>query len=177
MKKQEEKKSSELFNVQNMPTKNLKDLIDSKSLNRMFSKKQLTLGQRAADFLTIWAGSWTFIFSFAIILIAWMILNTTTIVFGKWDGYPFILLNLVLSCLAAIQAPIILMSQNRTTERDRIRVEYDYAVNRKAEKEIREIRKDINSVLRHLKVKTKKSKNSIKEKSEKEFEEKTKKKK
>lgn len=99
-----------------------------------------TLGQRAADWVTKWAGSWYFIIGFFIFLILWMILNTTLIMFGKWDNYPFILLNLVLSCLAAVQAPIILMSQNRQAQRDRIRAEFDYRVNKRAEKEIKEIR-------------------------------------
>ena len=100
-----------------------------------------TLGQKAADWITKWAGSWTFIISFIIFLVIWICLNTTWIIFGKsWDRYPFILLNLALSCLAAIQAPVILMSQNRENQRDRIRAQYDYAVNRKAEKEIREIK-------------------------------------
>lgn len=99
-----------------------------------------TLGQKAADWITQWAGSWTFIFGFFIFLLIWMIVNTTWLVFGKsWDSYPFILLNLILSCLAAIQAPVILMSQNRQSEKDRLKAQYDYAVNRKAEKEIRQI--------------------------------------
>jgi uncharacterized membrane protein len=104
-------------------------------------KHRLTFGQRSADFLAKWAGSWPFIIGFFIFLIFWMTVNTYWIIFGEtWDIYPFILLNLVLSCLAAIQAPIILMSQNRTAQRDRIRTEYDYQVNKKAEKEIREIK-------------------------------------
>ncbi len=95
-----------------------------------------TLGQKAADKLTAIAGSWGFILSFIIFLILWMIFNTTWIIFGEaWDSYPYILLNLVLSCLAALQAPIILMSQNRAAQKDRARFEYDYAVNRKAERE------------------------------------------
>ena len=72
---------------------------------------------------------------------------------GAFDPYPFILLNLLLSCLAAIQAPIILMSQNRSSERDRLRAEYDYAVNRKAEKEIRDIKNDLSLIKRKLSVK------------------------
>ena len=69
----------------------------------------------------------------------------------RWDPYPFILLNLVLSCLAAIQAPVILMSQNRAGERDRLRAEYDYKVNRKAEREIQELRKQLNRIENKLK--------------------------
>ena len=103
-----------------------------------------TFGQKAADWITKWAGSWTFILSFFIFLIIWIILNFYFLIeykIGKpWDPYPFILLNLVLSCLAAIQAPIILMSQNRTSQRDRLKAEFDYRINKKAEKEIREIK-------------------------------------
>tara|TARA_Y100000034_G_C6906345_1_gene420732 strand:- start:3178 stop:3603 length:426 start_codon:yes stop_codon:yes gene_type:complete len=110
-----------------------------------------TLGQKAADWLTEWAGSWYFILLFIAILILWMIVNTSWIIFGQtWDPYPFILLNLALSCLAALQAPIILMSQNRAGEKDRLQAQYDYAVNRKAEKEIQEIKKQLNRVERIL---------------------------
>ena len=118
-------------------------------------KHKLTLGQKTADSLTYWAGSWTFILSFIAFLILWVILNGYIIINyyqGKpFDPYPFILLNLILSCIAALQAPIILMSQNRQTERDRMSAEYDYRVNRKAEKEIREIKKQLNRIERNLK--------------------------
>jgi len=104
-------------------------------------KSKMTFGQRAADRLTTIAGSWTFIILFLVFLFAWMLANTTFLVFGSaWDIKPFIMLNLILSCLAAIQAPVILMSQNRQTQRDRLKAEYDYRINKKAEKEIREIR-------------------------------------
>jgi len=110
-----------------------------------------TIGQKAADALSTWAGSWTFIIGFITILILWVIVNTTWIIFGKvWDSYPFILLNLMLSCIAALQAPIILMSQNRQAERDRIQAKYDYSVNRKAEREITDIQKQLNRIERHL---------------------------
>ncbi len=113
-------------------------------------KNRTTIGQSTADWLTRWAGSWIFIIGFLIFLVLWMILNTyywANYLAGEpFDPFPFILLNLVLSCLAALQAPIILMSQNRSTHRDRIRAEYDYKVNRKAEKEIREIKKQLNRI-------------------------------
>lgn len=110
-----------------------------------------TLGQKAADGLTKWAGSWFFIISLGILMFIWIIINTSWLIFGReWDPYPFILLNFVLSTLAAIQAPIILMSQNRTSQKDRARAEYDYAVNRKAEKEIREIKTDLKKIARRL---------------------------
>jgi len=105
----------------------------------------LTFGQRAADKVTKGAGSWTFIILFMTFLILWMIVNIFAWI-NTWDPYPFILLNLVLSCVAAIQAPIILMSQNREAQKDRQRAEYDYAVNRKAEREIEEIKKLISRI-------------------------------
>lgn len=108
-----------------------------------------TFGQKSADKLTKWAGSWTFIIGFIIVLIIWMLANVYAWV-NSWDPYPFILLNLVLSCIAALQAPIILMSQNRSGQRDRQRFEYDYAVNRKAEKEIQEIRKIVRRIDRKV---------------------------
>jgi uncharacterized membrane protein len=108
-----------------------------------------TIGQKAADFLTKWAGSWIFITGFIIFLLIWILINLYGW-FHKWDPYPFILLNLVLSTLAAIQAPIILMSQNRQAQIDRIRAEYDYKVNRKAEKEIEHIQKQLDRMERKL---------------------------
>jgi len=103
-----------------------------------------TIGQRASDGLTKAAGSWAFIISFLIFIALWMFVNIRLLIQynlgNPWDPYPFILLNLVLSCLAAIQAPIILMSQNRQTQRDRIKAESDYKINKKAEKEIQEIK-------------------------------------
>ncbi len=102
-----------------------------KTLNS-FLHKERTLGQKAADALTKWAGSWTFILIFLFFLLIWILINGYFLVQyekgNPFDPYPFILLNLALSCLAAIQAPIILMSQNRHAEKDRIKVEYDYAV-------------------------------------------------
>ena len=110
-----------------------------------------TLGQRASDVLTKGAGSWTFIIIFGIFIVLWAIVNTSWLLFGQsWDPYPFILLNLALSCLAAIQAPIILMSQNRESQKDRIRSEYDYQVNRKAEREIEDIKKQLDRIEKRL---------------------------
>ena len=98
-----------------------------------------TIGQRAADTITKWAGSWTFILSFIVLLILWMVANTSWMLFQDiWDPFP------------AFQAPIILMSQNRTNERDRQRAEYDYAVNRRAEREIQLIKKQINRIEKYL---------------------------
>ena len=95
-------------------------------------EERLTLGERMADRLASAAGSWRFIIGFAMVLGAWIAANTAALSL-RWDPYPFILLNLVLSCLAAIQAPVIMMSQSRLEARDRLRAENDYAVNMKAE--------------------------------------------
>jgi len=104
-----------------------------------------TFGQRASDWTSKWIGSWAFIISFLVILVLWVYVNVNFLIRYKlgtpWDPYPFILLNLTLSCVAAIQAPIILMSQNRQAQRDRIKAEHDYQINKKAEQEIKEIKK------------------------------------
>lgn len=113
------------------------------------SRKSLTIGQRAADSLTKTMGSWYFIILFMSYLATWIGFNVYAF-WHSWDPYPFILLNLTLSCLAALQAPIILMSQNRSSERDRIRFEYDYAVNRKAEREIQDMQKDLDDIKKML---------------------------
>lgn len=104
-----------------------------------------TFGQRAADGIAKWAGSWIFIISFLIFLGLWMVVNVYAWI-GEWDPYPFILLNLVLSCIAALQAPVILMSQNRQAQKDRVKAEYDYRVNRKAEKMVEEILKRVKAI-------------------------------
>jgi len=115
-------------------------------------KAELTFGQKAADKVTNFAGSWVFIIGFLIFLVMWIAINTYWILFRRsWDPYPFILLNLVLSCLAAMQAPIILMSQNRQAERDRINAKYDYQINRKSEREIEEIKKILKRIQSKLK--------------------------
>ncbi len=111
--------------------------------------QKLKPGQMAADGIAKWGGSWWFIGIFMILLVIWMIINFFALT-HVWDPYPFILLNLVLSCLAAIQAPIILMSQNRAAERDRAKAERDYAVNRKSEKEIQNIQDDLDHIKRKL---------------------------
>jgi uncharacterized membrane protein len=109
-----------------------------------------TFGQRAADRLTQIAGSWGFIMGFLLFLILWILLDVVWLTKQSEEAYPFILLNLVLSTLAALQAPIILMSQNRQAQKDRQRAEYDYAVNRKSEKEILEIKKVVEKIEKKL---------------------------
>ena len=105
----------------------------------------LTLSQKAADKMTTYVGSWTFILGLLALMAVWMCINVIAWV-NHWDPYPFILLNFVLSTLAAIQAPIILMSQNRQTERDRVQAKYDYQVDRKAEREIQNLQRSIDSL-------------------------------
>jgi uncharacterized membrane protein len=107
--------------------------------------EQLTFGQRVSDKLADVAGSWRFIFAFGVVLGVWVLLNTVALI-HHWDKYPYILLNLFLSMLAAIQAPVIMMSQNRQEDRDRIRAEHDYEVNLKAELEIQELNKKLDGL-------------------------------
>ena len=122
-------------------------LADSKiAVNPEREKLKYTLGQRAADAIAKFAGSWAFIFSFTAVLILWMIINTL-LASSAFDPYPFTLLNLVLSCVAAIQAPLIMMSQNRQEEKDRRRAENDYKVNLKTEIMIEDLYDKVNTIL------------------------------
>ena len=123
-------------------------LADSKiSISPQNEKEKYTLGQRAADKIAKFAGSWAFIFSFTGVLILWMVINTM-LATKAFDPYPFILLNLVLSCVAAIQAPLIMMSQNRQEEKDRHRAENDYKVNLKTEIMIEDIFDKVTAILK-----------------------------
>jgi uncharacterized membrane protein len=121
------------------------DLI-TKNLNLAY-EQQLTTGQRMADKIADFGGSWPFIGIFGVVLILWMLLNSILLITKPFDPYPFIFLNLILSCLAAIQAPIIMMSQNRQEERDRIQAEHDYQINLKAELEIRHLHEKLDHLL------------------------------
>lgn len=137
-----------------------KEVVESIMNDRILSenieedmKETLTMGQRVADHIAEFGGSWGFIITFFLFLFGWMALNVfLSITMGKdktFDPYPFILLNLILSCLAAIQAPIIMMSQNRQEQKDRIRSEHDYKVNLKAELEIRMLHEKIDHLMIH----------------------------
>ena len=122
-------------------------LADSRvSVNPSEEKEKYTLGQRAADAIAKFAGSWAFIFSFTGGLVLWMAVNAL-LAARAFDPYPFILLNLVLSCIAAIQAPLIMMSQNRQEEKDRRRAENDYKVNLKTEIMIEDLYDKVNAIL------------------------------
>ncbi|MDT2658731.1 DUF1003 domain-containing protein [Enterococcus hulanensis] len=117
-----------------------------KNVNDALKTKE-TFGQRIADGIAKFGGSWTFIIAFIFILVTWITLNTLPLFFEPFDKFPYILLNLALSCLAAIQAPIILMSQNRQTERDRVEADNDYEVNVKSEVEIHLLHEKIDYLM------------------------------
>ena len=106
-----------------------------------------TLGERWADKIEEFGGSWTFIILFMIMMVVWIGLNSWVLFFQPFDPYPYIFLNLVLSCIAALQAPIIMMSQNRQEAKDRIRAEKDYHINLKAELEIQELKASVKTIL------------------------------
>jgi uncharacterized membrane protein len=118
----------------------------SKNINIEYDR-QRTLGERWADELANFGGSWRFIGIFCGVLFLWVVTNSALIIWKPFDPYPFIFLNLVLSCLAAIQAPVILMSQNREEARDRLQAEHDYRVNLKAELEIRHLHEKMDHLL------------------------------
>jgi uncharacterized membrane protein len=107
----------------------------------------LTKGQKISDKVARFGGSWAFIISFFIMLVIWIIFNVTAPQKDEFDPYPFILMNLILSCIAALQAPIIMMSQNRQEEKDRKRSQNDYLINLKAELEIRSLHQKMNLLL------------------------------
>lgn len=120
-------------------SKNVEDKLD----------QQWSFGERLADKIATFGGSWAFLICFTLFLVMWILVNTIVMVKQPADPYPFILLNLILSCLAAIQAPIIMMSQNRQEAKDRMRSENDYQVNLKAELEIRHLHEKIDHLLMH----------------------------
>jgi uncharacterized membrane protein len=119
----------------------------SSDLSKEFDRK-LTFGERLSDHIAEFGGSWRFIILFGAILIIWIMINGVLLMTRAWDPYPFILLNLILSCLAALQAPIIMMSQNRAAAHDRLHAENDYKINLKAELEIRHLHEKIDHLLR-----------------------------
>jgi uncharacterized membrane protein len=120
-------------------SENIEDLIEGK----------LTLGQKLADKIASFGGSWTFIIIFFSFILLWIGINVWVLVTKPFDPFPFILLNLILSCLASIQAPIIMMSQNRKEQKDRQRGEHDYKINLKAELEIKLLNEKIDHLIVH----------------------------
>jgi len=109
----------------------------------------LTFGQKIADKVATFGGSWTFIISFCSFLVVWILINIFWFKNQGFDPYPYILLNLILSCIAALQAPVIMMSQNRQEEKDRIRAKNDYMINLKSELEIRMLHEKIDHLIMH----------------------------
>ena len=133
-----------------------KDVMDAIKNNSVLSENieeaiegGQTIGQKLADKIATFGGSWTFIVIFFAFILAWMGINIWILVTKSFDPFPFILLNLILSCLAAIQAPIIMMSQNRKEEKDRLRSENDYKINLKAELEIKLLSEKIDHMIVH----------------------------
>lgn len=131
-----------------------KDVLDSISANEIVARNtnlpqtgERKTGEAVADKVAAFGGSWKFIFIFFAALVAWIVVNSVALLAKPFDPYPFILMNLVLSCLAAIQAPIIMMSQNRQEQKDRLRAENDYKVNLKSEIEIRTLHEKVDHLL------------------------------
>lgn len=158
MAKLDQVKNKDILEMINQNDENLKKLHDI--VRKSFEEEKLIVdnlinptdeylnrGQLISDKVARFGGSWSFILIFTGILIVWVLFNTLMIKQARFDPYPFILMNLVLSCLAALQAPIIMMSQNRQEEKDRKRAENDYLVNLKAELEIRSLHKKIDVLL------------------------------
>ncbi len=114
------------------------------------SEEKMSFGQKASDAVAKFAGSWAFIFSFIAVMVIWMVLNIV-LAQRAFDAYPFILLNLVLSCIAAVQAPLIMMSQNRQEAKDRKRAENDYRINLKSELIIDDLHRKLDLVLENQK--------------------------
>jgi uncharacterized membrane protein len=131
MKKRKSKKPNELVKES-----------EGASVN-IIHEKRLTFGQRASDYISDKVGSWGFIITFLIIIISWISLNAYVLIQKPFDPYPFILLNLVLSCVAALQAPIIMMSQNRQEAKDSLRIENDYIIDQQSIVLLKELHKEI----------------------------------
>ena len=147
---------NELLNTENDHLKKLNEIVLQsieqeklllESITQQQANEKLSFGQRLADKVARFGGSWKFITWFAALLIIWIAINLLIVSRDRFDPYPFILLNLLLSCLAAIQAPVIMMSQNRQEEKDRKRNENDYVVNLKAEIEIRTLHQKIDLLM------------------------------
>ena len=142
-----EKDKGELSALEEQVVRSLKEHeLLSSDVNAEFDRK-LTFGERLADKVADYGGSWRFIGIFMGMLFVWIVINAIVLAQKPFDPYPFILLNLILSCIAAIQAPVIMMSQNRQEAKDRLRSEYDYRVNLKAELEIRHLHEKLDHLL------------------------------
>ena len=142
-----QREKGELTAIEEAVVKSFKDQLSiSENINEQYAEK-ITFGQRVADQMASFGGSWTFILLFIAGLWLWILFNSYGPSKDIFDPFPFILLNLILSCIAAIQAPIIMMSQNRQEQKDRLRNEHDYQVNLKAELEIRELHLKLDQLM------------------------------
>lgn len=156
MDKNKKSRSQLIRDLVNTSDKELEDeelmhmLISESFSSNTNENEKATLGQTAADSVARFAGSWAFIFSFMGVMVLWMVINTLMAA-NAFDGYPFILLNLVLSCIAAIQAPLIMMSQNRQESKDRNRAENDYRINLKSEIIIDDLHRKLDTILENQK--------------------------
>ncbi|MBU6343014.1 MAG: DUF1003 domain-containing protein [Bacteroidetes bacterium] len=153
MKTQDKKYLEELLDTENMQLERLHEIVrtaiqEEDMVTSMIEEtnqdKDLSFGQRLSDRVAQFGGSWTFIISFMLVLFGWIALNSFVLTNRAFDPYPYILLNLILSCIAAIQAPVIMMSQNRKEAKDRQRAENDYMVNLKSEIEIRNLHRKMD---------------------------------
>jgi uncharacterized membrane protein len=144
-----EQEKGELSALEQEVVQSLKEQeLISKNINTEFDR-EVTFGERLSDRVASFGGSWKFIISFGVVLVAWIAINSAIALWRPFDPFPFILLNLVLSCIAALQAPVIMMSQNRQEAKDRLRAEHDYRVNLKAELEIRHLHSKLDELLTH----------------------------
>jgi uncharacterized membrane protein len=142
-----EREKGELASLEANITRSIKDhKLTARNINVEFDR-QLTFKERLSDRIADFAGSWTFIIIFIGMLFVWIVVNTLLFVIRPFDPYPYIFLNLVLSALAAIQAPVIIMSQNRQEARDRLHAEHDYQVNLNTEMEIHQLHKKVDHLL------------------------------
>lgn len=142
-----EEEKGKLSHVEKQVVRSMKKHeILAENINQQF-EKELTIGEKVSDKVAAFGGSWKFIITFISIMMVWIIINAFILIKRPFDPYPFILLNLILSCLAALQAPIIMMSQNRQEDKDRMRSENDYKTNLKAELEIRHLNEKMDHLL------------------------------
>ena len=144
-----EEQRGELTALENAVIENLKEQALLSRNTAVEFETHLSFGDRLADRVAEFGGSWSFLISFGIILVIWVIINSAVLLTRPFDPYPFILLNLILSCLAAVQAPVIMMSQNRQEAKDRLRSEHDYQINLKAEIEIRQLHIKLDQLINH----------------------------
>jgi len=133
-----------------------RDVLDALATHELVSEHPTSgradgrsVGEKLSDHMAEFGGSWRFILFFLALLVAWIVVNMHKTFGSSFDPYPYILLNLILSCVAALQAPIIMMSQNRQEAKDRLRSEYDYKINLKAELEIRHLHEKVDHLLKH----------------------------